>query len=177
MSLLLLPALVPQSVSGHSRTGPNAGAALDLRNAEPALLPYLAVLGPPPLRFAAAPPPPDLTVRPPAGAPPIPASANADSTLAPAASAETKSSPAVAANTAASTETPASADHNAPSPAKAPPAILPDDARPAVRPEDFLPYFQIPGQPGGVNLLVPVPRGAPGPAQLPPSTATYTQSK
>ena len=43
-----------------------------------------------------------------------------------------------------------------------PPAILPDDTRPRVRAEDFLPYFRIPG--------VPVP------AQLPPSSATYTQT-
>jgi hypothetical protein len=178
VSLLLLPALAPKSVSGgHSRTGSNAGAVLNLRSAEPVLLPYLAVLGPPPLRFAAASPPPDLTVRPAAAAPLVPTSATTDSTPAPAASVEPKSTPSLAANSA-SIESPASADHAAPSPTKAPPpSILPDDARPAIRPEDFLPYFQIPGQPGGVNLLVPVPRDAPGSAPLPPSSATYTQSK
>ncbi|MEO5960295.1 MAG: hypothetical protein ABIR80_14370, partial [Opitutaceae bacterium] len=57
------------------------------------------------------------------------------------------------------------------------PSILPDDARPTIRPEDFLPYFQIPGSAKNsddVNLLVPVPRSVPTPPTLPPSSATYT---
>jgi hypothetical protein len=56
---------------------------------------------------------------------------------------------------------------------------LPDDTRPTIRPEDFLPYFQIPGSarhPADVTLLVPVPSAAPAPASLTPSSATYTQS-
>jgi hypothetical protein len=70
----------------------------------------------------------------------------------------------------------------APNPAKAPPpAIIPDDARPSVRPEDFLPYFQLPGagKPGDVNLLVPASalRGDTGSLPVQPSSATYTQSK
>ncbi len=179
LSLLLLPALVPKSVSGISRSGPNADAALDLRNAEPVLLPYLPVVGVLPLRFQPAPPPPDLTVRPAAAAPPVPTPAVVE---APAAPAESKPAPTVTAAPAAPAELPANADKTTPAPTKAPPpSILPDDARPAVRPEDFLPYFQIPGsgQPGDVNLLVPasVLRGAPAPAPIPPSSATYTQSK
>ena len=46
--------------------------------------------------------------------------------------------------------------------------ILPDDLRQPTRPEDFLPYFQLPGP--GVNP------GVPAPAPLPPSSATYTQT-
>jgi hypothetical protein len=45
---------------------------------------------------------------------------------------------------------------------------LPDDLRQPTRPEDFLPYFQLPGP--GVNP------GVPAPAPLPPSSATYTQT-
>ena len=64
----------------------------------------------------------------------------------------------------ASEPTPAPAPTRTPAPAKPTSApIIPDDVRPAVRAEDFLPYFQIPG--------------AAAPAPLPPSTATYTQSK
>ena len=180
-SLLLLPALVPKSVSGNSRSRLNTSAALNLGNAEPVLLPYLAVVGGPPLRFQAATPPPDLTVRPAAAIPPVPTAASFESSDAHAASkpseaalADSKSS-SLAAN-AASSDQPANTGPAAPTKAP-PPSLLPDDARPAIRPEDFLPYFQIPGQSGGVNLLVPVPRGAPAPAPLPPSSATYTQSK
>jgi hypothetical protein len=57
--------------------------------------------------------------------------------------------------------------------------MIPDDARPTIRAEDFLPYFQIPGsaqQPSDVTLLVPAARSAPAPAAIPPSSATYTQT-
>ena len=69
----------------------------------------------------------------------------------------------------------------APEPEKsAPSAILPDEVRPQVRPEDFLPFFQVPGsatQPGDVTLVMPVPRSVPTPPALPPSSATYTQTQ
>ena len=172
VSLLLLPTLAPKFVSGISESHPNLGAALDLRNGEPVLQPYLAIVGGPPLRFQNAPPPPDLTVRPAAGARSIPIVALVE---APPAPVESKLAPATAA-LAAITEFPAHAEPV--TPAKAPPpSIITDDARPTIRPEDFLPYFQIPGQAGGVNVLVPVPRDALAPAPLPPSTATSTQSK
>ncbi len=66
-------------------------------------------------------------------------------------------------------------------PPKAPPAaILPDDTRPSVRPEDFLPYFQVPGattSAGEVNVIMPANAFTPpAAAPLPPSSATYTQS-
>jgi hypothetical protein len=186
ISLLLLPALVPKSVSGISRNHPNGAAALDLRHAEPVLLPYLAFVGGPPLRFQEAPPPRDLSTHLAAGAPPHPAAeAPPDAPAALAASVDPKPAVTVAA-------VPPAPDKATPSPGvpatpetaaslkTPPPSILPDDARPAIRPEDFLPYFQIPGsgKPGGMNLLVPVPTsGAPAPALLPPSSATYTQSK
>jgi len=55
-----------------------------------------------------------------------------------------------------------------------PPPILPDDLRPQVRPEDFLPFFQPPGgSSGSAPAGVPVP---PAPAMLPPSSATFMQT-
>lgn len=60
-----------------------------------------------------------------------------------------------------------------------PPAILPDDTRPQVHAEDFLPFFQIPGAsgpPGEVNLVLPLPPGRPAPSPLPLSSATYSQT-
>ncbi len=176
VSLLLVPTLVPKSVSGGARTHPNADAALDLQEQTPRLLPYLPVLGPPPLRFQAPQPPPDLTVRPPAGPPPIPGAMPHDSIAAvPVAPPETKTAPA-------SIEVAANVEKSAPATAKAPPpAIIPDDARPSIRPEDFLPYFQIPGsgKPGDVNMIVPASalRGGSGSLPVAPSSATYTQSK
>ena len=67
----------------------------------------------------------------------------------------------------------------APAPSKTPAAIIQDDLRPAVRAEDVLPYFQMPGSarnPSDVTLLMPVPKAAPAPAAIPPSSATYTQT-
>jgi hypothetical protein len=177
LSLLLLPTLVPKNVSGVSRLRSTSGAPANLQDMEPRLLPYLPALGSPPLRFQIPPPPPDLTTRPAAAAPPSPAVMHREEPPAPA-------GPKPALTTAAQAapaETPANPDQPASTPAKAPPpSIIPDDARPAIRPEDFLPYFQIPGSaklPGDVNLLVPALRGAPAPAPLAPSSATYTQSK
>jgi len=59
---------------------------------------------------------------------------------------------------------------------RAPLPIIPDDVRPRVRPEDFLPYFRIPiVQPNDMNA-VPVPRSVSTGAPLPASSATYTQT-
>ena len=67
----------------------------------------------------------------------------------------------------------------APSPARNPQAIIPDDTRPTIHPEEFVPFFQIPGSakgPGSVNVIVPVPASVPAPAPLPQSSATYRQT-
>jgi len=137
--------------------------------------PYLPVIGAPLLRFQEATPPPDLVTRPASAAPPMPALTPTESSVALANAAATRSAmlssrapePAPAAKPEAK-DAPAE-------PAKAtPPAIIPDDVRPPVHPEDFLPYFQIPGstrQPGDMTPTAP----APGP--LPPSSATYIQSR
>jgi len=60
----------------------------------------------------------------------------------------------------------------------APLSILPDDARRQVRPEDFLPYFQIPGSRGNPDVTLLVPASLGQPANPPPQTssATYLQT-
>jgi len=72
----------------------------------------------------------------------------------------------------AATSAPTSPSKDKPGPP--PPAILPDDTRPKVRAEDFLPFFQFPGS--GANpsdvTVAPAPTE---PGKLPPSTATYRQ--
>ncbi len=173
LSLLLVPAMALDE--GH------AGIRLlsSLRpNAEPA--PYLPLLGSPTLRVEEVLPPPDLVTRPAAAAPPVPALTPTESSVA-VANADAARSAAVAPERSASVEskpiTPVLPP--LPPPRTTPPPILPDDIRPIVRPEDFLPYFQIPGsakQAGDVTILTPGVPNAPAPAPLPPSSATYTQT-
>lgn len=183
LSLVLLPTLAPEGVHALPRSRP-PGSGPDLRNAEPN--PYLPKLGAPALRFQEATPPPDLVVRPAAAAPPTPPLSPTETSVALANAAAAQSTvaptrpapdPASAPAKPAATETPAPASP----PTKTPPPILPDAARPSVRPEDFLPYFQIPGaarNPSDVTIIAPAAINAPPPpAALPPSSATYTQSK
>ncbi len=149
--------------------------------------PYLALIPPPPLRFAEAVPPPDLSVRPPA-APPIPieepkpvaitplATSPEQSPVTPAADAPAPSQvdPTLSvASDKAAAEKPAT-----PTPEKTMPPILPDKLRPKVRAEDFLPYFRFPGSnpnPEDVTVSLPLPPAPPTPSTLPASSATYRQ--
>ena len=139
--------------------------------------PYLAVIGPPSLRFKEAiVPQPDLGTRPAAGGPPRPATEHSEAAPA----ADRPGSRAQSADSRLGTPTAPAAPQSQPkagSPEDSAPAgapILPDDSRPKVRPEDFLPYFQFPG--AGANpedvASPPVPMK---PGQQPPSTATYRQ--
>lgn len=144
--------------------------ARDLASAIAAISrPYLTVIAVPPFRFAEPAPPPDLSAHPPAGAPPQPpATARTPATPADAPSAAASAGPDAS---AASASTPAAdatgAEHPAPLQ-----KILPDDTRPKVRPEDFLPFFQFPG--AGQPRLTAAP-APPVPGTLPPSSATYQQ--
>ena len=124
--------------------------------------PYLTVVGAPPLRFEEpaqfpSPAPPShapAAVR--ETAPPVPPAPKAQAR--PAAPAQ---SPLPApANSARAAVQPASPD-------SAEPSIIPDDMRPRVRPEEFLPFFQLPGS-NAPSAPAPNP-----PETLPPSTATY----
>lgn len=144
----------------------------------PEAVPYLPTVGALPLRFKRVTPPPDLVARPPAAAPPNPVVPPAEVPAPPA----TPFTPEV---TVAPTALPPAITAPERKPEPEPPAretipaILPDDFRPPVRNEDFLPYFQLPGTgraPGDVNVIVPGTFTPPTSATLPPSSATYTQS-
>ena len=199
LSLLLLPTVAPKNFSAltNSRAIPGRPGKSD---ADSSPLPYLSVLGAPALRFQEAPPPPDLSTRPAAAAPPVPALTLTETTVAqanlaaahtstppppvPAPAAESpaenaKPAPAPATSDPALAASKRSADGPAPTaPAKTAQPILPDESHPSVRPEDFLPYFQIPGAGGqpGVNVIMPAVPTASGSLPVPPSSATYTQS-
>lgn len=136
-------------------------------------------MGAPSLRFQEAAPPPDLATRPPAAAPPTPPSLPPDSDAA----AKARAAQAAANGTSRETSAVPSGveaplpDNAAPA-RKSPAPILQDDARPIIHPEDFLPYFQIPGsarQPD-VTVIVPLPKPASAPSAQPSSSATYTQT-
>lgn len=140
-------------------------------------VPYLIAHGAPALRFERPTPTPDLSTRPVAAAPPNPALTLTESTVAQANLAAVQ--PALP---RAQTDQPppeAPAKYAPPPTRKPPPAILPDDTRPTIRPEDFLPFFQIPGSApstGGASVIVPVPMSPPAGITPPPSSATYTQT-
>lgn len=141
--------------------------------------PYLQATGAPPLRFQEA----ALPLHP-APAAPAPAATPAPTPTATTPAPTEETAPAAVAitdpaTTAPSFPVPPANPETSTAPAKTPAPILPDDARPPIRAEDFLPYFQIPGSaktPADVTLLVPVPKAPPAPGALPPSSATYTQS-
>jgi hypothetical protein len=183
MSLLLLPAMASEAAPalprqslapvGHGSNAPGSDS-----------VPYLAVVGSPALRFQrSTPPPPDLVSRPAAAAPPTPPLTPTESSIAQANSAAVQAAPR---NLRPADEAPVTdikpAAAPAPTPVKAaPPSILPDDTRPTVRPEDFLPYFQIPGsakQANEVNVIMPASAVTTSSGSIPvqPSSATYTQS-
>jgi len=136
--------------------------------------PYLAVLGSSPLRIQEAAPPADLSVHPPAGAPPQPMAEAPGSPVAILPQAE---APTSAETTPQSipqgTESPSgpAPDGKPTKPAK---SILPDDTRPKVRAEDFLPFFQPPGANSNPNDVTVAPT-PPAPGIQPPSSATYRQ--
>jgi hypothetical protein len=180
LTLLLLPIVAPKALSAFTpnRARPDQPKESGSDQAPP---PYLPVLGSPALRFQAAPPPPDLTSRPAAAAPPLPALSPTENTVAQANLAAAH--PIASATPGKTPEPPPESAKVAPvpgTPAKpAPPPILPDDSAPSVRPEDFLPYFQVPGagrSPAGVNVIMPGVPGASGSLPVPPSSATYTQT-
>jgi hypothetical protein len=140
--------------------------------------PYLHVIGALPLRFQERAPPPDVSSRPPGGAPPVPSTkATTDIIRMPV------SEQSAAATLAAPPAVPVkSEDQHAKSPAanagsaQTPPAILPDDVGRKVRPEDLLPFFQFPGSSAGADGgNAAGPPAPPSPGTLPPSSATYKQ--
>lgn len=180
LSLLLIPALASEMAPALARQQPVAGQEPEAPRS--ASQPYLTVVGAPALRFQRNTPPPDLVARPAAAAPPIPPLTPTESSVAQAnaAAAQSAARGARAQDEAPVTEIKVETPPPTAPVKPVPKAILPDDTRPAVRPEDFLPYFQIPGasrQTGEVNVVVPVPASANnGSLPVAPSSATYTQS-
>lgn len=171
-ALLLIPAYAPT----HSKPAGPRGTSEST--------PYLVALGSSPLRFREEAPTPIFAKPPAAAAPRI----QADDANAVQAIAESNSTAAASVRpdvilpaqktTDELDEVAAPARANNPPPP--PPAIIPDDTRPAVRPEDFLPFFQLPGSgsaPADVRVIVPVPGNVPTSAiRLPISSATYNQT-
>jgi len=142
---------------------------------------YLRFIGPPQLRFQDALPPPDLSVRPPAGGPPKLRAVNSNSDGGTPEVAPPKPAPptAPAATMVARKEevhpNPTSAP---PPPPPPPPAILSDDVASKVRPEDFLPYFQFPGAEApsnDVNAANQAQSAQAAPKTIPRSSATYQE--
>lgn len=178
LSLLLLPAVAPEGVQALTRPRFAPATAADLKRL--ATSPYLPVLGAAPLRFEDPAPPPDLTARPAAAAPPNPALTPAENSVALANAAAAHPAAVEEPAPSAATEAAESAETKPAPPSPRPaPAVLPDQARPTVRPEDFLPFFQLPGSSpqGDVNVIVPgAVRSAPVPPPIPNSSATYRQS-
>jgi hypothetical protein len=169
LSLMLSMAMTPKGAHALPRLRLAAAGTTTWAGQRP----YLLVTGSIPLRIQPAPtrlaPTPDEAAASPSNVAAADASAAAPSNVAPA-----ESTP-MAINLTGE-EKPAAP---ATAPAKTPAPILSDDARPTVRPEDFIPYFQIPGSarhPSDVTLLIPAPKAPPAPASLPPSSATYTQT-
>jgi hypothetical protein len=141
---------------------------------------YLPVVGPPPLRFAQVPPPPDLSTRPPSAAPPLPAVAaeiaatNAASakSAAPAPPGVTAAPPPCEASEGSRGTTPAAPK---PPPAKEPDVLIPDDTKREIRPEEILPFFQFPGSGNTTTIVLPAVPSDAAPTRLPVSSAVYHQ--
>ena len=123
--------------------------------------PYLRASGPLSLRFEPAPVPKELTARPAASGPPFPLPESAPTAEHPPVASEPEAKPALP--DVILPATPSAAPVT-------PPPIIPDDTRPRVQAEDFLPYFRFPSPPEAALVLPPNP-----PHHATPSTATYRQ--
>lgn len=136
--------------------------------------PYLTVLGSASLRIQEATFPPDLSAHPPAGAPLQPAVEASGSPVAipPQEEAQTPTEQTPLMIPTGTDNPPVPAPEGKPlKPAR---SILPDDTRPKVRAEDFLPFFQPPGANPNPNDVTVAPT-PPAPGIQPPSSATYRQ--
>ncbi len=177
LTLVLLPALVAEGGQAGSTCRDQACSPPEScpESSEPYSAPYLAVVGPPPMRFREPPAPPSFELEPVAAGPAqleesLPGSPTAADELIDSSQSMTaspKSSPKSPSKSPSSSATSRGAEEGEP------PMILPDDMRRDVRPEDLLPFFQYPRNGGNVS-------GVPAPAQpamptLPPSSATYRQ--
>ncbi len=142
-------------------------------------VPYLQAVGFVSLRFQSPPLPPVPVARPAGNGPPLPSTAGSpppdkDTTAA----APTPEHPAPETLSPEVISPPEATTPPAAKPARAvSPPILPDETRPRVQAEDFLPFFQFPGSPtpGDVQLIGPIHTAPTTPDHPPPSSATYRQ--
>jgi hypothetical protein len=145
---------------------------------KPVSRPYLASISSPALRFVEANSAPPMMVKPVAGGPPVVANAPevAEVNLANnQAAASTPPMPMEPAQPIPPAEgKSAKADEPATQAAK-PKPILPDDTRPKLQSQDFLPLFRFPGSGGPSEDVTPAVPAPSAPGTLPPSSATYTQ--
>ena len=160
LALLLLSGMGPEALS--ARFGKRKGFTFvgDLYAKE--TVPYLPAIGPPGLFFREPEPAAAPAIQPAAVSPPVPglnvvenavAAANSAASLGP-----LRDSAATSERVKPAAVAPTSELMPVAAPKTSSPAILRDDVKPQVRPEDFLPYFQVPGNP------------------VPPSAASYTQT-
>jgi len=188
LALLLLPVLAPEFASAAPRPRPSAGLTVRFFSEPP--IAYLRHIDPVPLRVRPAPLPPAPWSKTMSTLPgevvdsaeiePVVAEAPATSFF----GQPTPGSGFIAEPTlhapATSPESLTRKPEPGAEPTVRPPApILIDDLRPTVRPEDFLPFFLLPGTHSGdtaTTIVVPVPRQAPAPGTQPPSSATFTRS-
>jgi len=163
-----VPALAGKTIERYYADMGKGAAPIELEQLGPSH-PYLKVIGSPPLRFEEPPLPLGPTEQTPVAPPPNPATvprpAAARSAGAPPPPPAKPSAPGGPKPDSASGDTVTSAgpaSHD-----QALPSIIPDEMRPRVRPEEFLPFFQMPGSGQGD---APSPEAPP---TLPPSSATY----
>lgn len=181
LSLALLPALASEAhaVSQPQRKQNVRSAVPGAATPKAGAVPYLAALGPLPLRFAR--PGPEPTEEPPAPPEPKPVAPPA---LPPAvvkkpedATPETLPDTPAAGDKDKPTETPGQAPK--PEPESFQPAlpILPDDTKRELHPEDVLPFFRYPNASGDnrVEVVVPITNNPSQPNRPPPSSATFQQ--
>jgi hypothetical protein len=174
LALLLLPLL--SGVPAPAGTLTSLQAGLTQRK------PYLVALGAPPLRFQEPAPAAELAIRPPKPSVVPQVTTDAVDDISEAIPPSSTEDSAFLSSTPALTTPPGATEALQPeitasTPIRSPRPILPDEMRPQARPEDFLPFFQIPAaQTGDVDVIVPVPRAPAAPSSLPRSSATYTQT-
>jgi len=174
---LLLPSLASEVAQCPSPAADRDDTPLGHSSAGPSRA-YLRYIGPPQLRFQDALPPPDLSVRPPAGGPPKLRAVNSDGKASDVAPSKPAPPTASAATVVAKKDEVRPNPAAAPPPPPPPPAILPDDVASKVRPEDYLPYFQFPGvesPSNDVNASGQAQGAQATPRTVPRSSATYTE--
>lgn len=187
LALLLLPVLVPELAEATPRPRPSTGLPVRVQPEDPE--PYLRHVEPVPLRFRPAPAPlapwPETLTSADESAAPNSVTTDPVTTdvvasvqhSAPAGYTEGNPTEVVHSDVVAAAEPISNSPPD--TPVRTPAPILVDELRPTVRPEDFLPFFILPGtqgQEGGPAVIVPIPRQPSSPAPLPPSSATYIRS-